>query len=95
MHSAFECLAANVPHLSSWYSAAAITYPMTKVLIQRIGLTLVSTIISVLVARALRIFGIQQHLVRHCAYLHRYLPAFGLFQHPTGRARKSERFQLL
>ena len=62
---------------------------LTKVLIQRIGRTFGQHHnLNAPVARALRIFGIQQHLVRHCAYLHHFIFRHsGLFQHPTSRKR--------
>lgn len=40
------------------------------------------------ITRTLRILRVQQHLVRHCAYLHHFIFRHsGLFQHPTSRKR--------
>ena len=62
---------------------------LTKVLIQRIGRTFGQHHnLNAPVARALRIFRVQQHLVRHCAHLHHFIFRHsGLFQPPTSRKR--------
>lgn len=62
---------------------------LTKILIQRIGRAFGEHHnLNAPIARALWIFGIQQHLVRHCAHLHHFIFRHpGIFQHPTGRER--------